>query len=897
MRKRSRRIRGIPLWGVLIAGLLADSPFSGGGRLRAAPGPSNFTAADVFKTASPSVVLIRDAEGHGSGVVLNPKGTILTNFHVVNTPLPLEVTAEVFRHGVSQGNMTFPKVTIDQVHKDYDLAIIRVSLPDGVQLRPIQRAPSTLTTGQDCYVIGNPGGAGNQVLRNTITAGILSSSERVIENLTYLQTTCAINPGNSGGALVDRSGRLMGIVSFILSDTEGIGFAIPFLKLQTAEFTGMKERKGDPQKAAKLQAIGSEWQDRASFLPEQAREQALQIAYIAFRLALAESPNDPAMLCSVGLLYVLREEYAIGLHFFKRAVELNGGKSPYYLQMYGMCAEETGDIKQAVEAWRRGLLTETKEKIEDETRSACAELLAIAALKQKRPFMAAYLIKWANSLALALPDRASVRSNVLQEAVDQLNETQFNLVSNKAGTFSFEDMAKLEAAPPGTIPAAARAAAPLSAAVSPAPAPKPAAATSANLEAIFKRVLDKAPEPGEEGMLRKLPESFTDCRPALGGAYLIMKFPEMKRLGVFNIAQLKFDKFIPIASPEILYAAGGSLLVVFDPNQNVFELYDLNTFERIGAKVSRIQGVLTDIEMGLHRSDKALISWANGRQALDGRHYGWLDLASMRTVSFFTTAPGYASPFRNDHYRDNIHMRLDSDLSRMTMWCTSHSPSGFLHATFDGDKVNALYEHGSYDCLTLLRDRSRIVSSMGKLVDPKGGIRHDFGANNVMLFAVDGANLVVKISGQDAVVVDAINLTELRKFKVPVKLAPIPWAKDHLTLDRLVFASAHLNRVAVLDNANQQIAVFKLLESPGAGAGALPGAAKPGQLWTLKLNFAPGAKVRVEDAPAGVKFNPQTMSLAWQVPANAPQGSHLILLSVVEPEKEEVYHRVTVEIP
>jgi hypothetical protein len=52
----------------------------------------------------------------------------------------------------------------------------------------------------------------------------------------------------------------------------------------------------------------------------------------------------------------------------------------------------------------------------------------------------------------------------------------------------------------------------------------------------------------------------------------------------------------------------------------------------------------------------------------------------------------------------------------------------------------------------------------------------------------------------------------------------------------------------------------------------------------------------VEDAPAGVAYNAQTMSLAWQVPANEPPGNQLILLSVVEPGKEEVYHRVIVEV-
>ncbi|MBN1765188.1 MAG: serine protease, partial [Sedimentisphaerales bacterium] len=99
-------------------------------------------AERIFKSVSSSVVLIRDFESHGSGVVLDNKGKILTNYHIVNTPLPLEVTAEVIKGG-RRVSMTFSEVTVENVHKDYDLATIRVKLPAGVYLEPIETTSRT----------------------------------------------------------------------------------------------------------------------------------------------------------------------------------------------------------------------------------------------------------------------------------------------------------------------------------------------------------------------------------------------------------------------------------------------------------------------------------------------------------------------------------------------------------------------------------------------------------------------------------------------------------------------------------------------------------------------------------------------------------------------------------
>lgn len=154
----------------------------------------------------------------GSGVIARDGGYILTNYHVVEAADAIEVT-------LSDGRQA--KATLVGADPESDLAVVQVQLPG---LVPITLADeSALRVGDVVLAIGNPFGVGQ-----TTTLGIVSALGRnrlgvnIYEN--YIQTDAAINPGNSGGALVDTSGRLVGINTAIYSENGGslgIGFAIP----------------------------------------------------------------------------------------------------------------------------------------------------------------------------------------------------------------------------------------------------------------------------------------------------------------------------------------------------------------------------------------------------------------------------------------------------------------------------------------------------------------------------------------------------------------------------------------------------------------------------------------------------------------------------------------------
>jgi putative serine protease PepD len=192
------------------------------------------TATQIYQRDSAGVVAIKavtsEGEDEGTGIVLNDKGLILTNDHVIKDATSLTVDAS----GSSQ-KTTSAKIVGEEANQD--LALIEVD-PSSLGLTPLTLASSSsLKVGDTVYAIGTPYG-----LEETFTKGIVSALSREIAapdgaKITgAIQTDAALNPGNSGGPLLDEQGEVIGVNSQIASDaaqaegsqpgSTGVGFAI-----------------------------------------------------------------------------------------------------------------------------------------------------------------------------------------------------------------------------------------------------------------------------------------------------------------------------------------------------------------------------------------------------------------------------------------------------------------------------------------------------------------------------------------------------------------------------------------------------------------------------------------------------------------------------------------------
>lgn len=176
------------------------------------PSVVSVTTTRLARTQFSQVVPVK---GQGSGVVLTDKGFIVTNAHVIEGARDVDVTLYDGR--------TFKAVVVGE-SKLRDLAILKI---EAEGLNPIEMGDSgKLKVGQLAIAIGNPLGLGS-----TVTFGMVSAIDRTIQSERsflegLIQTSAQINPGNSGGALVDSSGRLIGVPTAMIPWSQGIGFAI-----------------------------------------------------------------------------------------------------------------------------------------------------------------------------------------------------------------------------------------------------------------------------------------------------------------------------------------------------------------------------------------------------------------------------------------------------------------------------------------------------------------------------------------------------------------------------------------------------------------------------------------------------------------------------------------------
>jgi S1-C subfamily serine protease len=195
----------------------------------------------VYQAVQPSLVLVQtegvtdpdtdpnddedEPTGLGSGVVVNLDGDILTSLHVVDGATAIKLT-------FADGSTSPAEIVGTQ--PENDIAVVRATEPPLALIPATLGNPGAVRQGSEAYALGSPFG-----LYGSVSAGVISGLDRSFtiaetgRTLTGLfQIDAAVNPGNSGGALVDRDGRLIGIVTALINPTQdevfiGIGLAVP----------------------------------------------------------------------------------------------------------------------------------------------------------------------------------------------------------------------------------------------------------------------------------------------------------------------------------------------------------------------------------------------------------------------------------------------------------------------------------------------------------------------------------------------------------------------------------------------------------------------------------------------------------------------------------------------
>lgn len=222
-----------------IRGLLADAEFQNlvltSPEKKSAPAeprtPLNLAGSLAAKTARISdavgaVVLVMTGDGHGSGVLVSSDGYVLTDDHVVGAEKYVKIRWSDGLEGLGE---------VIRTDKRRDVALIKTD-PRGRQ--PLALRTQAPEPGDTVFAIGAPE---DPKLQSTVTRGVVSAANRIVDGFSFIQSDVTVNPGNSGGPLLDEKGEVLGLTDWKLQSRDNatglnfftpIGDALAFLSLE-----------------------------------------------------------------------------------------------------------------------------------------------------------------------------------------------------------------------------------------------------------------------------------------------------------------------------------------------------------------------------------------------------------------------------------------------------------------------------------------------------------------------------------------------------------------------------------------------------------------------------------------------------------------------------------------
>jgi S1-C subfamily serine protease len=179
-----------------------------------------------IRDAIGAVVLIESGDGQGSGVLVSSDGYILTDQHVVGDEKYVKIRWSDGLEGLGE---------VIRSDKRRDVALVKTD-PRG--RRPLALQAQTPDPGSTVFAIGAPE---DPKLQSTVTRGVVSAANRIVDGFSYIQSDVTVNPGNSGGPLLDEKGEVLGLTDWKLQSDDNatglnfftpIGDALAFLALE-----------------------------------------------------------------------------------------------------------------------------------------------------------------------------------------------------------------------------------------------------------------------------------------------------------------------------------------------------------------------------------------------------------------------------------------------------------------------------------------------------------------------------------------------------------------------------------------------------------------------------------------------------------------------------------------
>jgi tetratricopeptide (TPR) repeat protein len=304
----------------------------------------------INRKLAPSVVAIRNLEGHGSGMILDAKGLLLTNAHVVCSPLPFYVEA-LATVGTETRTLKFRNVTLLGVHPEYDLALLQIDPSEHrATLKPVTTSSGTVTSGDPLWAMGFPADI-NGGRTKFLTWGKVKSTNRIFHGDPYLEMDVSLYFGNSGGPVCDSNGDVVGVATAIAED--GNTLAVPIGLVRPERFVPLRQRAPNLKVSTMLIGLAEKEMDAAV----KGRGGSIGLAIACYQKALIYDASNASLYAKIGQFNFAANRFDFAIAYFARSVQIqpwpDNGAGVY--RQLGEALACTKKYDDAITTWKEGL--------------------------------------------------------------------------------------------------------------------------------------------------------------------------------------------------------------------------------------------------------------------------------------------------------------------------------------------------------------------------------------------------------------------------------------------------------------------------------------------------------------------------------------------------------------